>query len=209
MTTNDAPPQASGVEAVARIIDPYAFKSWQSSYDYEMKLTGDAVEATKFADWSAGKRIVEARDKASDIIAALSPSTGGADGSAVAITARYTNWRGETAERTFIPHRVFFGSTEWHPEPQVLIEATDCEKGELRTFAAAGFAHPAPATDGFKTFRPGDRVTKTKGSSWTGRVVGFYSTKLTLEGYAVESDTETGSVQIYPVAALANAKGGA
>ncbi|WP_038367787.1 hypothetical protein [Bosea sp. UNC402CLCol] len=63
-----------------------------------------------------------------------------------AITARYTNWRGETAERTFIPHRVFFGSNEWHPEPQVLIEAMDCEKGALRTFAAAGFAHPAPAT---------------------------------------------------------------
>ena len=52
------------------------------------------------------------------------------------------------------------------------------------------------------TFRLGDRVTKTKGSSWTGRVVGFYSTTLTPEGYAIESDTETGSVQIYPVGAL-------
>lgn len=60
-----------------------------------------------------------------------------------AITARYTNWQGVTAERTFIPHRVFFGSNEWHPEPQVLIEATDCEKGALRTFAAAGFS-PVP-----------------------------------------------------------------
>ncbi|WP_248313168.1 hypothetical protein [Bosea sp. F3-2] len=60
-----------------------------------------------------------------------------------AITARYTNWRGETAERTFIPHRVYFGSNEWHPDPQVLIEATDCEKGALRTFAASGFS---PAT---------------------------------------------------------------
>lgn len=62
------------------------------------------------------------------------------------ITARYTNWRGETTERTFIPHRVFFGSNEWHPEPQILIEATDCDKGALRTFAAAGFTHPAPST---------------------------------------------------------------
>ena len=51
-------------------------------------------------------------------------------------------------------------------------------------------------------FRLGDRVTKTKGSSWTGRVVGFYSTSLTPEGYAVESETERGSVQIYPVGAL-------
>lgn len=60
------------------------------------------------------------------------------------VTAPYTNWRGERAPRTFIPHRVFFGSNEWHPEPQVLIEGTDCVTGELRTFAAAGFASPAP-----------------------------------------------------------------
>lgn len=48
----------------------------------------------------------------------------------------------------------------------------------------------------------GTRVTKIKGSNWTGKVVGFYSTDLTPEGYAVESETERGSVQIYPRAAL-------
>lgn len=52
------------------------------------------------------------------------------------------------------------------------------------------------------TFRLGDHVRKTKGSHWKGRVVGTYSTSLTPEGYAVESDTETGSVQIYPAHAL-------
>lgn len=51
----------------------------------------------------------------------------------------------------------------------------------------------------------GTRVTKTKGSSWTGLVVGFYSTSLTPEGYAVESEKEPGSVQIYPVGALREA----
>lgn len=51
-------------------------------------------------------------------------------------------------------------------------------------------------------YRLGDRVTKIKGSNWTGRVVGFYSTNLTPEGYAVESEAERGSVQIYPVGAL-------
>ena len=51
-------------------------------------------------------------------------------------------------------------------------------------------------------FKVGDLVTKTKGSQWTGRVVGTYSTTLTPEGYAVESSTERGSVQIYPAAAL-------
>lgn len=51
-------------------------------------------------------------------------------------------------------------------------------------------------------FKLGDSVRKVRGSQWRGRVVGFYSTSLTPEGYAVESDTEVGSVQIYPAAAL-------
>ena len=59
--------------------------------------------------------------------------------------------------------------------------------------------HDAPT----RKYKLGDMVTKTKGSSWTGRVVGFYSTKLTPIGYAVESTYETGSVQIYPESALA------
>lgn len=54
-------------------------------------------------------------------------------------------------------------------------------------------------------FRFGDRVTKKSGSSWTGPIVGFYSTKLTPVGYAVESENEPGSVQIYPEAAIRKA----
>lgn len=46
------------------------------------------------------------------------------------------------------------------------------------------------------------RVRKIKGSSWQGHIVGFYSTELTPIGYAVESEREPGSVQIYPQAAL-------
>jgi len=53
-----------------------------------------------------------------------------------------------------------------------------------------------------RKFKLRERVTKLKGSSWTGRVVGFYSTSLTPIGYAVESENEPGSVQIYPEAAL-------
>lgn len=51
-------------------------------------------------------------------------------------------------------------------------------------------------------FKIGDRVEKIKGSSWRGRIVGTYSTELTKEGYAVESENEPGSVQIYPADAL-------
>lgn len=51
-------------------------------------------------------------------------------------------------------------------------------------------------------FKRGDHVRKVSGSQWTGIVVGEYSTELTPEGYAVESSTERGSVQIYPAKAL-------
>lgn len=53
-----------------------------------------------------------------------------------------------------------------------------------------------------RRFALGDRVRKSKGSSWQGRVVGFYSTDLTPVGYCVESEREIGSVQLYPEAAL-------
>ena len=52
------------------------------------------------------------------------------------------------------------------------------------------------------TFKLGDLVRKKSGSEWEGYVVGFYSTELTPEGYAVESSTHKGSVQIYPAKAL-------
>ena len=58
------------------------------------------------------------------------------------------------------------------------------------------------AGDYKRRFSLGKRVRKVKGSSWHGRVVGVYSTELTPVGYAVESEREPGSVQIYPESAL-------
>lgn len=52
------------------------------------------------------------------------------------------------------------------------------------------------------TFSFGDWVKKKSGAEWQGRIVGWYSTALTPEGYAVESASHKGSVQIYPVTAL-------
>jgi len=62
-----------------------------------------------------------------------------------------------------------------------------------------------PWPDTHQKFKMGDNVRKVRGSQWHGRVVGWYSTELTPEGYAVESDTERGSVQIYPASALERA----
>lgn len=53
-----------------------------------------------------------------------------------------------------------------------------------------------------REFAIGEYVRKTKGSKWEGKVVGFYSTELTPEGYCVESSVHKGSVQIYPRGAL-------
>lgn len=71
------------------------------------------------------------------------------------------------------------------------------EQGNVVTPVFIAESAPVP-----RKFRLGQRVTKIKGSSWTGPVVGFYSTTLTPIGYAVESEKETGSVHIYPEAAL-------
>ena len=58
-----------------------------------------------------------------------------------------------------------------------------------------------------KEYPLGTRVTKTKGSRWTGKIVGYYATDLTPAGVAIESETETGSVQIYPTKAIRALKG--
>lgn len=94
-----------------------------------------------------------------------------------------------------------------------IVDAMLFPRGTLRpTEARPLYASPLPVMpitdeDAVRRFKLGSRVTKTKGSSWTGRVVGFYSTTLTPIGYAVESENEPGSVQIYPEAAL-DAAGG-
>jgi len=47
----------------------------------------------------------------------------------------YTNYRGETGLRKIIPKRIWFGSTDWHPEEQWLLDAYDVNKNGDRSFA--------------------------------------------------------------------------
>ena len=54
------------------------------------------------------------------------------------LTISYTNWRGEFGRREIAPIHLIWGSNEWHPEPQWLIEAWDISKAEIRTFALIG-----------------------------------------------------------------------
>jgi hypothetical protein len=90
------------------------------------------------------------------------------------------------------------GPTDYHT-------ITGVSEETARAIAEAGapyylFGDPPAAPE--RKFSLGQRVTKIKGSSWQGRVVGFYTTTMTPIGYAVESEREPGSVQIYPESAL-------
>jgi len=70
-------------------------------------------------------------------------------GDAQPITMTYRNWCGETGERTILPRKLWFGSTEWHPEPGWLLTAWDCDKEAERVFSLADcqFAALAAAPD--------------------------------------------------------------
>lgn len=90
----------------------------------------------------------------------------------------------------------------------VYLHGNDWDWGETGEHGIAGYRPKpteqtqAPSPELSFQWSRGTRVEKIKGSAWTGKVVGFYSTDLTPEGYAVESENEPGSVQIYPRAAL-------
>jgi hypothetical protein len=53
------------------------------------------------------------------------------------VSVLYTNYRGITARRRIIPRRIWFGSTEWHPGEQWILDAFDLEKRAERSFAIA------------------------------------------------------------------------
>ncbi|MBX9580244.1 MAG: hypothetical protein K2X87_08040 [Gemmataceae bacterium] len=64
------------------------------------------------------------------------------------VVIRYTNYKGETALRRIIPRHIHFVSTEWHPEPQWVIEAFDLDRGAERSFAMKDILDWNAAEDG-------------------------------------------------------------
>ena len=60
-------------------------------------------------------------------------------GTDVVLRVRYRNWRGEVRDRTIQPRKLWFGTTEWHPDPQWLLSALDVEKQAMRAFAMRDF----------------------------------------------------------------------
>jgi len=64
-----------------------------------------------------------------------------------AVRIVYTNYKGETSERTIIPRRMWLGETQWHPGTQWLLDAFDLDKQADRSFAVRDIhriIQPAP-----------------------------------------------------------------
>lgn len=57
----------------------------------------------------------------------------------VEITGTYKNWRGDTSERSIRLHRVWYGSTEYHKTPCLLLSGFDLDKNQNRDFKLADF----------------------------------------------------------------------
>jgi hypothetical protein len=51
------------------------------------------------------------------------------------LTFKYKNWKGEISDRKVLPITVWFGSTEYHKEPQLFLKAFDVDKQVERDFA--------------------------------------------------------------------------
>lgn len=74
------------------------------------------------------------------------------------ITFTYTNHRGETSVRLVRPALIYFGSTEYHTEPQWLMYALDLNKNADRVFAMKDIKDWQPS-------RPADEVVEVMDES--------------------------------------------
>ena len=57
------------------------------------------------------------------------------DAQRLSVILDYTNYRGERSKRVIIPMAVRWGSNQWHPIQQWLLDAIDMKNGQARTFA--------------------------------------------------------------------------
>lgn len=59
------------------------------------------------------------------------------------LTFGYLNYRGEESQRIVEVMSVWYGSTEFHLDPQWFLKARDLRKDEVRDFAMADIRDPA------------------------------------------------------------------
>ena len=140
------------------------------------------------------------------IVGGLQWSAGTDDYASARTNAAWAAWQ-ERAARAARPAQTEQQPVAWQlklPDGRVTLEkafpswAEGGDGYEIQPLYAAPIAQTAPQGK----FAMGDLVKKSAGSEWVGHVCGTYSTALTPEGYAVESEAHAGSVQIYPAKAL-------
>lgn len=71
------------------------------------------------------------------------------------VVIRYTNYRGETAFRRIVPIAIRFGSTQWHPSPQWLLDAFDLDRAAERSFAVKDVLEWRPDPEENDEVQPG------------------------------------------------------
>lgn len=133
-------PRETAATALRDVADQIETDIWRCSF------IGQLVD--EFTErWVGGFHVVILPDAASEgeaqPVAFEMPST---------IDMTYRNYRGEVDRRRVIPSRIWFGATEWHPEPGWLMTAYDPAKRANRDFALADcqfadLAHPSPASE--------------------------------------------------------------
>lgn len=91
------------------------------------------------------------------------------------VTIIYKNYRGETRERHIVPERLWYGATDWHPEPQWVMDALDVEKGEVRSFAMQDIQRWQNGTVGLdeEECRPRETVTPEQAAAFMAMVRTF------------------------------------
>lgn len=57
----------------------------------------------------------------------------------VRVSCQYKNWRGQISTRRIEMREFHYGSTEWHPDPCLLLRAYDLDKEAIRDFRVADF----------------------------------------------------------------------
>lgn len=57
----------------------------------------------------------------------------------------YKNYKGAVEDRTVYAERIYWGSTEYHPEPQWLLDAWDYSRQAKRSFALKDMTDVQPA----------------------------------------------------------------
>lgn len=101
----------------------------QAQFEYQLMLNrhGLYAEATQ----KAYSRLLDFGNKSRELLNSMEIPR--------PVSLTYTNYKGETAVRRILPKSLRYGSTQWHPEPQWLLLATDVEKLADREFALKDF----------------------------------------------------------------------